>query len=408
MKRGIAVLILSCLLACNANAAGKRVALVIGISAYKHTEILPNPTNDLADIASVLTQLGFKVLHGQDLSKADFERLIREFSTELDGAELGLFFYAGHGLQVAGQNYLVPVDAQLSSASALDFEMVRLDLVHRTMERSALTNIIFLDACRNNPLERNLRRSMGTRSAEIGKGLAVVELGVGTLISFSTQPGNVALDGVGRNSPFTSALVRHLANSSDDLSAILIAVRNDVMWATQKAQVPWEHSALTGRLYFRTNSDPKQASPVGEAERAWEQVKNSEDQALLAAFVKQFGESFYGAIARSRLDTLKQRGISTQQAGLDGRWVLKGTSNGNCIRSKSTLFVDIDRGVAVITLEGKKYTGTVKDGVLRMPLKDGAGRPFPVVVKLTGNSGSGHFTVEGTACAGQMEASRIQ
>ena len=238
MKRGIAVLILSCLLACNANAAGKRVALVIGISAYKHTEILPNPTNDSADIASVLTQLGFKVLHGQDLSKADFERLIREFSTELDGAELGLFFYAGHGLQVAGQNYLVPVDAQLSSASALDFEMVRLDLVHRTMERSALTNIIFLDACRNNPLERNLRRSMGTRSAEIGKGLAVVESGVGTLISFSTQPGNVALDGVGRNSPFTSALVRHLANSSDDLSAILIAVRNDVMWATQKAQVP--------------------------------------------------------------------------------------------------------------------------------------------------------------------------
>ncbi len=123
------------------------------------------------------------------------------------GAPVAVFFYAGHGLQVGGQNYLVPVDAQLVTASALDFEMVRLDLVHRAMEREASTNILFLDACRNNPLARNLARTMGTRSTAIGRGLAPVEAGVGTLVSFSTQPDNVALDGTGRNSPFAGALV---------------------------------------------------------------------------------------------------------------------------------------------------------------------------------------------------------
>src|SRR5262249_60242926 len=104
--------------------------------------------------------------------------------------------------------------------------MMRLDLVQRTMEREAQTNIIFLDACRDNPLSRNLARAMGTRSAEIGRGLAPVESGVGTLISFSTQPGNVALDGVGRNWPFADSLVRHISSSNEDLSALLITVRN--------------------------------------------------------------------------------------------------------------------------------------------------------------------------------------
>src|SRR5436190_1337159 len=156
-------------------------------------------------------------------------------------------------------NYLVPVDAELTTAAALEFEMVRVDVVHRVMEGQASTNIIFLDACRNNPLSRNLARAMGTRSAEIGRGLAPVESGVGTLISFSTQPGNVALDGAGRNSPFAGALVKHMSAANDDLGAILIAVRNDVMQATQRKQVPWEHSALTGRFYF---NPPVQAAPA--------------------------------------------------------------------------------------------------------------------------------------------------
>jgi hypothetical protein len=227
----------------------KRVALVIGNSAYQNTPSLPNPANDAADMAAALKKLGFKTIEGFDLDKQAFDRKVRDFSNTLADADVSLFFYAGHGLQLAGQNYLMPIDANAETADALDWEMVRLDLVQRTMERVTSTSIIFLDACRNNPMARNLARAMGTRSAEISRGLAAVESGVGTLISFSTQPGNVALDGSGRNSPFAAALVKHIS-SDDDLSAILISVRNDVMKETQGKQVPWEHSALRARFYF--------------------------------------------------------------------------------------------------------------------------------------------------------------
>jgi uncharacterized caspase-like protein len=241
--------------------AQKRVALVVGNSAYKYAGELPNPKNDATDVAAALNKHGFKVLEGYDLDKAAFDRKIRDFANELTGAETGVFFYAGHGLSVDGRNYLIPTDAELKTAVGLDFETVQVDVIHRVMERQTTTNILFLDACRDNPLSRNLARSLGTRSAGIGKGLAPVESGVGTLISFSTQPGNVALDGAGRNSPFAGALVKHLGDANSDLSAILIAVRNDVMRDTQRAQVPWEHSALTGRFYFSPPKVPEASSP---------------------------------------------------------------------------------------------------------------------------------------------------
>ena len=154
-----------------------RVALVIGNSAYRHAAPLANPKNDAADVAAALRKLNFRVIEGVDLDKAAFDRKVAEFAGALRGASVGLFFYAGHGLQVGGQNYLVPVDAQADTAAALDFQMVRLDLVQRTMEREAQTNILFLDACRDNPLARNLARTMGTRSTDVGRGLAAAEFG---------------------------------------------------------------------------------------------------------------------------------------------------------------------------------------------------------------------------------------
>ena len=235
--------------------AQERVALVIGNSAYQHAPRLTNPQNDAADMMAVLKKLSFRIIDGFDLDKNQFDKKIREFAGSLKGAKVGLFFYAGHGLQVGGKNYLVPVDAQVESEAALDFELVQLDLVLRSMEREAATNILLVDACRNNPLARNLSRAMGTRSVAIGRGLAATEGGIGTLISFSTQPGNVALDGVKRNSPYAGAFIRHVGSSADDLNAILIAVRNDVIKETERAQVPWEHSALTGRFYFNQSSD---------------------------------------------------------------------------------------------------------------------------------------------------------
>src|SRR5262245_20279947 len=189
--------------------------------------------------------------------------------------------------------------------------MVRLDLVHRTMERAAATNIIFLDACRNNPLARNLARAMGTRSAEIGRGLAAVESGVGTLISFSTQPGNVALDGAGRNSPFAGALVKLITTSSDDLSALLIDVRNDVRKQTENKQVPWEHSALTGRFYFTrpkvVATSPAAPPRLSEAAEAWNAAERTTSIAALEAFITRFKDTFYAELARARIEELKKQ-----------------------------------------------------------------------------------------------------
>jgi formylglycine-generating enzyme required for sulfatase activity len=265
MWRALRILLAACVLALAGHAAiaAKRVALVIGNGAYTNAPELANPRNDAKDVAAALKALGFEVILGLDLDKRAMDRKILEFADALSGAEAGVFHYSGHGLQVAGVNYLVPVDASLGTAASLDFEAVRLDLVQRTMERETKTNILFLDACRNNPLSRNLARALGTRSAGIGHGLAPMESGAGTLISFSTQPGNVALDGQGRNSPYTGPLVKALGASRDDVLSMLTAVRNEVMAATGDKQVPWDNNALRAKFYFSPGARPATQPSAG-------------------------------------------------------------------------------------------------------------------------------------------------
>ena len=287
-----------------------RVALVIGNAAYRYSPRLENPRNDATDMSIVLRRKGFRVVEGFDLAKAAFDAKIREFSEALRGAEVGLLFYAGHGIQVSGQNYLVPIDAKLTTAAALDMEMVRLDLLHRTMEREARTSILFFDACRDNPLARTLARSMGSQSPEVGQGLAAIESGAGTLISFSTQPGNVALDGKGRNSPYSGALIRQLSTSTEDLNWILIAVRNDVMRQTEQRQVPWEHSALTRRFYFGPGGQPAAFSRVAqlrasEAQTLWSAIKDTSSLALVDAFAARYSETVFAELARARAQQLR-------------------------------------------------------------------------------------------------------
>lgn len=288
--------------------ADKRVALVIGNSAYQHTTKLANPKNDAVDMAAALKKHSFQVIEGFDLDKEAFDRKADEFIAQLEG--VGLFFYAGHALQLAGQNYLVPIDAELASSEALDSRMVRLDRIHRLMEAKAPTNIVFLDACRDNPLARNLKPGLDARPVEIGRGLAEVQSGVGTLISFSTQPGNSALDGIGRNSPFTGALVKHLSIANDDLNAILMAVRNDVMQQTDGKQVPWEHSALTARFYFgpRALAPPPPHEPRStEVAEAWDRIKDTKDVTVLELFVKRYEGSFFADVARARIRELEKQ-----------------------------------------------------------------------------------------------------
>ena len=252
-------------------AAEKRVALVVGNSAYVHAAALPNPVNDAGDMAKALTEVGFEVILGLDLSKQALDGKVRDFARAIDKADVALFFYAGHGLQASGRNYLMPVDARLQSERDLDFEAVSIDFVLKQMEleRDGKTNVVFLDACRDNPLARNLARTMGTRSASIGQGLAQVQTGVGTFIAYSTQPGNVALDGQGRNSPFTAALTKGLREPGRNLTSVMIDVRKDVLAATGGKQVPWDHSALTGDFYFQLAAAPgtlpKTAAPSPDA-----------------------------------------------------------------------------------------------------------------------------------------------
>ncbi len=277
--------------------AAKRIALVIGNAAYVEAGALINPVNDAADMAKALTQSGFDVILGLDLDRHGFDEKLRAFSRGLDDAGTAVLFYAGHGLQVSGRNYLIPVDASLRTERDLDFEAVSLDFVLHQMEagREGKTTIVFLDACRDNPLARNLARTMGTRSASIGQGLAEAHTGVGTFIAYSTQPGNVALDGAGRNSPFTAALANRIQTPGRNLNALMIEVRNEVLKTTGGKQVPWDHSALTSDFFFRPGTQAANGAPVsaGESEiiqarlRAIEeQIHSKSDRAQTLSLVK--------------------------------------------------------------------------------------------------------------------------
>ncbi|MGX5844849.1 caspase family protein [Mesorhizobium sp. ArgA1] len=298
-------------------AAEKRVALVIGNSAYQHAVQLANPKNDSSDMNAKLQSLGFEVVSGQNLDLAGMRRTVRQFLDKLDGADIALFFYAGHGLQVNGNNYMVPVDAQLASYNDLDFEALPMDLVLSAMERSTKVNLIFLDACRDNPFAEKLSRSMGTRSGSVSRGLARLGSGVGSLIAFATQPGNVAMDGAGRNSPFTSALVAHLGTPGQDIMRELIDVRRDVLAATDGKQVPWENSSLTGEVVLKPLlTDPKAVSapasqpvaPGNAVELAyWATIKDSTDKSFFEAYLQQFPGGAFAPLARLKMDAIDKR-----------------------------------------------------------------------------------------------------
>lgn len=293
--------------------ADKRVALVVGNASYTSTTPLRTPVNDATDVATALERLGFDVVRGIDLDYDGMRDKIRVFSERLSGASVGLFYYAGHGLQVSGKNYLIPVDAKLKAASDLDFGAIDVDLVLRNMERETPTNIVFLDACRDNPLAANLTKAMGTRSGAINRGLAPVEAGVGTLIAFATQPGNVALDGYGRHSPFAAGLLKTIEQPGLPISDIMISVRQDVLRETGNRQVPWDHSSLTGQFYFVPPASPAPTAPVATPEvkqpnfelAFWDSIKNEKNPRLFEAYLNRYPNGAFAEIARINLEGIK-------------------------------------------------------------------------------------------------------
>lgn len=230
----------------------RKVALVIGNSAYAHANPLPNPKNDANDMAKMLKGLGFTVVSGTDLGHDAMAKTIRAFMTEAQTADVALFFYAGHGIQVSGQNYLIPVDAKVEDSSALDFELVNIDAVTGHMGGENKVGIILLDACRNNPFANSLTRNSGTRAVQVSKGLAQISSqGGGLLVAFATAPGDVAADGkAGRNSPFTTALLEQMPTPGLEIELMMKRVKAEVIADTANSQRPWHNSDLAREVYL--------------------------------------------------------------------------------------------------------------------------------------------------------------
>ena len=236
----------------------RRVALVLGNAAYRNVPALANPVEDAKAVVAKLEQLDFEVVSGFDLTKLETQETIARFAKEVRGADVALFFYAGHGMQVAGSNYLLPVDAALEDETSLDFEAVQVNFILRQMSRETQTRLVFLDACRDNPLAKTFGETTG--SADVSSGLAEIQIeksGKGTLIAFATSPNEVAFDGVGKHSPFSNALLAHLGEPNLAVTAAMTRVTGDVVKATDGLQRPWVNLSLTDDLVLNPVAQPE-------------------------------------------------------------------------------------------------------------------------------------------------------
>lgn len=237
-----------------AQTGGGRVALVIGNAAYLHHAPLRNPGNDAAGVSRQLGDLQFQVTHKSDLKRADMVQLIEDFGGRIGESEIALFYYAGHGVQVKGVNYLIPVDARITDADDIEREAVKVDMLFEMMQaaRAKKLNLIILDACRDNPF-RKLDKSKADFLRDLAPGLAPPRgAPAGTVIAYATDPGRVAADGNGRHSPYTRALLRYMPQPGLTLDNFFRRVREHVIENTDGRQTPWENSSITGDdFYFR-------------------------------------------------------------------------------------------------------------------------------------------------------------
>ncbi|MGA8445319.1 MAG: caspase family protein [Roseiarcus sp.] len=225
--------------------AADRVALVIGNGAYAPAPTLSNPPNDARDVAAALRAIGFDVDFRIDSSRDDMAAAIARFADRARNADVALFFYAGHGVQAEGENYLIPVDARIDSQATLGLQTIDLSKLQDAMTDGASVRIIILDACRNNPFVDATHRGIGG-----SRGLSPMDTrAAGSLIIYSTQPNTVAADGKGRNSPFTAALLRHIGTRGLEIRQMMSRVRKDVVDATG-GQIPWDNSSLIGDVYL--------------------------------------------------------------------------------------------------------------------------------------------------------------
>jgi uncharacterized caspase-like protein len=236
----------------NSVSRSHRVALVIGNSAYRNVAQLANPANDARLILDALKQDGFTVTIADNLDRDGLVRALRAFGNDADAADWAVVYFAGHGMEVGGTNYLIPVDAKLLSDRDIDFEAVSLKQVMHEIDGAHSLRVVILDACRNNPFETTMKRTNG-EGRDVARGLARIEPGRGTVVFYSAKEGTIAADGDGTDSPFAAALARHLTDGGVEVDKMFRRVIDDVLDATANKQEPFVYGSLTAKqdFYFR-------------------------------------------------------------------------------------------------------------------------------------------------------------
>ncbi len=291
----------------------RRIALVIGNSDYKSSP-LRNPVNDVDDIAMKLNRLGFQVTKGKNMTRKEMRKVIRQFGNDLKKGGVGLFYYSGHGMQVKGKNYLIPVGVDIQLEDEVEDEAIDAGLVMRKMESAGNTmNMVFLDACRDNPFARSFRSA--------SKGLAQMDAPSGSLIVYATAPGSVAEDGIGRNGTFSKNLLLHLNTPGLEIGHLLRKVRVSVEKETGGRQVPWESSSLKGSFYFVSNKNSTDTvdsqehlttSTYNPEEEMWALIKDSSNIDDIRLFLESFPGGNLATVARLRIKQLGREEVESE------------------------------------------------------------------------------------------------
>ena len=310
--------------------ADKRVAMVIGNSTYKNVNQLPNPSKDAASIGDMLKKAGFDVVDSrQDVGVADMKRMIRDFSDKVVDADVAVVFYAGHGIEIDGTNYVLPIDARLERDVDVEDEAVSLDRIIRTIEPAKKLRLVILDACRDNPFSTTMKRSIGSRGIE--RGLAKIEpSNPNTLIAYAAKAGSTASDGAGEHSPFTTALLVQLPVPGQDLRKSLGYVRDTVLKATSNKQEPFVYGSLGGddvalvAAPARAAAVPAQVAaldPASQLRRDYELAAAVNTKPAWDAFITNYPKGFYADLARAARNKLDSAPANTVVAskGADPR-----------------------------------------------------------------------------------------
>ncbi len=294
--------------------AAKRVALVIGNSAYEKTSKLKNPENDARTLADTLDAIGFdQVTLKLDQTYTQLRRSLSQFSRQAAGADVALIYFAGHGIEVSGTNYVIPVDAGLAHVDDVEFEAVEVSKLLSAMNRAGTLKLVILDACRNNPFKQSMASTGTTRS--VGRGLARVNpAGSDTLVAYAAKEGTLADDGTGTNSPYAAALIKHLTTPGLDVRLMFGRVRDEVLAATGRRQEPFTYGSLGGEAIYlappeAVSTPAPQATPASPARDRevvfWDSIKSSTVASDFEAYLERFPRGTFVALARSRLARLK-------------------------------------------------------------------------------------------------------